>query len=241
MSGRIEISSNPDRQADFVADWLIALMNARIGDFRLVLAGGSTPRRLYTVLGGSKGRHVPWDRLQLYWGDERFVPHTDPASNYGMAFDAMLRGAPIPPERLHPIPVSGTIEEAALGYESLLRGVHAAAEKSEEARPFFDVILLGLGTDGHTCSLFPGAPTLDETVHWVAVADGGRPEPRITLTYPALAMSRHVAFLVAGEEKQPAVLRAIAGDEQLPAARVRSQGEIVWFLDLEAAGPLYRR
>jgi 6-phosphogluconolactonase len=240
MTGRVEISPDQDSQAKFVANWLVGLMKAGTGDFRLVLSGGNTPRRLYRLFGTELRDDVPWQRLQLYWGDERFVPHTDPDSNYGMVFDAMLRGAPIPPENLHPIPVSGTLEESAAQYEVLLKS-HYGAESFDPERPLFDVILLGLGADGHTCSLFPGAPTLDERVHWVAVAASGRPEPRITLTYPALESSRHVAFLVAGAEKRAAVLRAIAGDEALPAARVRSRGEIVWFLDDEAAGPLHYR
>jgi 6-phosphogluconolactonase len=238
MMGRVEISPDPDSQADFVAEWLIGRMAATTGDFRLVLSGGSTPRRLYHLLGGSKRRQVPWRRLRLYWGDERFVPHADPASNYGMAFDAMLRDVPIPPERIHPIPVEGTIEAAAASYEALLKS-HYGVDALDPARPLFDAILLGLGTDGHTCSLFPGAPALAESVHWVAVAAHERPEPRITLTYPALQSSRHVAFLVAGADKEPIVLRALAGDEALPAARVRSEGEIIWFLDRDAAGPLY--
>jgi 6-phosphogluconolactonase len=238
MTSRVEISADEASQAEYVASWLIARMKEVSGNFRLVLSGGNTPRRLYSLLGTVRRGEVPWHRLHLYWGDERFVPHTDPESNYGMVFDAMLRGTPIPPENLHPIPVTGTPPEAAARYEAVLKN-HYGADALDPARPMFDVILLGLGTDGHTCSLFPGSAALDEQAHWVTVADHDRPEPRITLTFPVLESSRHVAFLVAGAAKRPVSLRAIAGDGALPATRVRSHGEIVWFLDREAAGPLY--
>ncbi|MGH7074280.1 MAG: 6-phosphogluconolactonase [Stellaceae bacterium] len=238
MNGRVEISPDENSLAEFVADWLIAQMQASTGDFRLVLSGGSTPRRLYGLLGVERRDHVPWHRLHLYWGDERFVPHTDPESNYGMTFDAMLRGTPISPDRLHPIPVTGTPAEAAARYEALLQS-HYGADTFDPGRPLFDVILLGLGGDGHTCSLCPGSPALDEEARWVTVAERERPQPRITLTYPALRSSRYVAFLVTGAGKQPALLGALAGDVALPAARVRSEGEIIWFLDRPAAGPLY--
>jgi 6-phosphogluconolactonase len=237
MTGRVEISADPKHQAEFVANWLLSVMDSSPGNFRLVLSGGNTPHLLYRALVQPPYfNQVPWRRLQLFWGDERFVSHDDPDSNFAMAFATLLRHAPIPPERVHPIPVNGTPEDAAARYEATLRTFQAR----DQAGPLFDVVLLGMGADGHTASLLPESPVLDEQEHWVAAVDHGRPQARITLTYPAIASSRKVAFLVSGAEKQSAVLNAIAGKPALPAARVRSEGEVIWFLDRAAAGPLYQ-
>jgi 6-phosphogluconolactonase len=238
MTGRVEIFGDAKRQAEFVADWLIVQMVEATSNFRLVLSGGSTPRMLYSLLARPPWRdRVPWRRLQLFWGDERFVPHNDPESNFGMTFTTLLREVPIPADRIHPIPVNGTPRDCAARYEALLKQFQA----TDQSGPLFDVVLLGLGADGHTASLLPESPVLAEQEHWVAAVDHGRPQPRITLTYPAIARSRAVAFLVAGVEKQSAVLAALAHNEALPAARVRSQGEVIWFLDRDAAGSLYHR
>jgi 6-phosphogluconolactonase len=237
VTGRVEISADPQHQAEFVAEWLISVMDSAPGNFRLVLSGGNTPRLLYTVLVQPPFfNRVPWRRLQLFWGDERFVSHDDPDSNFGMTFATLLRHAPIPPESVHPIPVDGTPQDAATRYEATLRAFH----ERDKAGPLFDVVLLGLGADGHTASLLPESPVLNEQEHWVAAVDHGRAQARVTLTYPAIASSRKVAFLVSGAEKQSAALNAIAGKTALPAARVRSDGEVIWFLDRAAAGPLHQ-
>ena len=112
MTGRVEIAADPEHQAKFVADWLISVMDSAPGNFRLVLSGGSTPRLLYGLLVRPPYfNRVPWRRLELFWGDERFVSHDDPESNFGMAFATLLRHVPVPPEQVHPIPVDGTPEE----------------------------------------------------------------------------------------------------------------------------------
>lgn len=238
MTGRVEIFKDANRQAEFVADWLIVAMNEAPGNFRLVLSGGNTPRLLYSVLARAPWRdRVPWRRVQLFWGDERMVPRNDPDSNFGMTFATLLREVPIPADHVHPMPVDGTPQECAMRYEALLKSFH----DREESVPMFDVVLLGLGADGHTASLLPESPVLKIDDHWVAAVDHGRPQARITLTYPAIASSRSVAFLVSGTEKQSAVLACLAHNEALPAARVHSQGEVIWFLDRAAAGPLYHR
>ena len=110
------------------------------------------------------------------------------------------------------------------------------SESLDPARPLFDVEILGLGPDGHTASLIPGTSVLEERHRWVAAVIGGRPEPRITLTYPALESSRHTAFLVAGADKRETLSRALAGDPELPATRVHPVGELIWLVD-EAARP----
>lgn len=241
MSNRIEIFRTPERHAVGVADWLVTQMQESHGDFRLVLSGGNTPRLLYEHLSRTPYRdRIPWRRLQIFWGDERFVPHNDPNSNFGMALTAFLLDAPVPRTRVHPIPTeSGTPEEAAARYDALLREIRAT-DGEHPTRPLFDVVLLGLGTDGHTASLFPESPLLEEQERWVAAVTG-QPLPRISLTLPAISNCRHAAFLVTGVDKQRAAMSAIGGDRKLPAARVKSEGEVVWFLDREAAEPLYHK
>lgn len=124
-------------------------------------------------------------------------------------------------------------------YEALLRDVRAS-DGNAPARPLFDIVLLGLGADGHTASLFPESPLLDEHERWVAAVDG-QPLPRISLTLPALSNCRHAVFVVAGVNKRHAAMGAIGGNRKLPAARVKSEGEVIWFLDREAAEPLYHK
>ena len=199
-------------------------------------AAGAVLTALYALLASDEFRgRVPWGRVSWYWGDERFVPPDDPDSNYRMVRDAMLAKVPVPPDNVHPIPTDGTPDDAARRYERTLQEAYGATSL-DPARPLFDVMLLGLGADGHTASLLPGEPVLEERRRWVAAVAHGRPEARITLTYPAIESSRRVAFLVTGPEKAP-ILRAIrAGDSRVPAARVRPVGELVWLVDRAAAG-----
>jgi 6-phosphogluconolactonase len=200
------------------------------------LSGGSTPKTLYGLLASDefKGR-FPWPRVSWYWGDERFVPYDHPDSNYRMTREAMLDKVPVPPENVHPAPVDGTPEGAALRYEQILQRAYGAATL-DPARPLFDLTLLGLGPDGHTASLLPGEPVLEERARWVEAVSHGRPEIRLTMTYPVIDSSRRVAFLVTGREKA-AILRTIrAGGSQVPAARVHPVGELFWFVDRAAAG-----
>src|SRR5262249_31413324 len=168
-------------------------------------------------------------------GDERFVPYNHPESNYRMAREAMLAKVPVPLENIHPVPTNGNPEEAALSYERTLQAAYGAAAL-DPARPLFDITLLGLGTDGHTASLLPNDPVLQERKRWVAVVSHGRPEVRVTMTYPVIESSRQVAFLVAGREKS-AIFSAIrAGANRAPAARVKPHGELIWFVDEAATG-----
>jgi 6-phosphogluconolactonase len=206
------------------------------GIVRISLSGGSTPKELYTLLASDEFRgRMAWDRIELFWGDERFVPYNDAASNFRMTKLAMLSHVSVPPERIHPMPVDGTPDNAALRYETLLKRIYGADE-FDPARPLFHIMLLGLGDDGHTASLIPDQPVLEERRRWVAAVTGGRAETRITLTYPAIESSRTIAFLAAGPEKASAVKAVRAGDEKLPAARIHPHGEVIWFLDRAAAG-----
>jgi len=234
--GRVEVLPDPVALARHVAEWMTVADLAAKGPFRVSLSGGSTPKTLYGFLASDEFRdRFPWRLASWYWGDERFVPYDHPDSNYRMTREAMLAKAPVPPENIHPVPADGTPEDAARRYERTLQEAYGAAT-FDPARPLFDVTLLGLGPDGHTASLLPGEPVLEERKRWVAAVSHGRPETRITMTYPAIESSRRVAFLVAGWEKA-AILRAIrAGDSEAPAARVRPVGELFWFVDRAAAG-----
>ena len=236
MIGRVEVFADPPSLARHAAEWMTDLALAAPGPFRVSLSGGSTPKALYALLASDAfvGR-FPWPRVHWYWGDERFVPYDHPDSNFRMTREAMLAKAPIPSENINPVPTDGDPDAAAARYERTLQTAYGAAVL-DPARPLFDVTLLGLGTDGHTASLLPGEPVLDERRCWVAAVSHGRPEVRVTMTYPAIESSRQVAFLVAGNDKAQIVAAIRGGDSQVPAARVRPVGDLVWFLDQAAAG-----
>ena len=178
----------------------------------------------------------PWSRTHWFWGDERFVPHNDALSNYRMVVGALLSRAPIPSINIHPMPTDGVSPEAAAAaYERDLKSFYGA-DRIDNRRPLFDVVLLGLGVDGHTASLFPGSSVLEIRDRWVAPVARRDSEARITLTYPALESGRHVAFLIAGEEKRMAFNRLRRGDNDLPATRLHPSGELICFADKAAVG-----
>ncbi len=236
MIGRIKILPDPQRIAQTVAEWMTETALASEGSFRVSLSGGSTPKGLYELLASEAfASCFPWQRVHWYWGDERFVPYDDPDSNFGMTWKAMLSRVLVPPENIHSVPVDGTPEEAALQYEVTLQEAYGG-RALDPARPLFDITLLGVGSDGHTASLLPGHPVLQERDRWVAAVMAGRPEARITMTYPAIESSRNVAFLVSGEDKADVVAAIRAGGAGMPAASVRPLGETIWFLDRAAAG-----
>lgn len=237
MSGRLEIANDPQALAEMVAEWFVHTIASSPCNIRVALSGGSTPRELYRLLGSGMYRaRLPWRRLNLFWGDERFVPHDSPDSNYRTARDTLLAAAPIEAARVHPIPTDVSPADAAMRYEAELKRSYGS-DMLDPSRPLFEVVLLGLGSDGHTCSLLPGQPVLEERKHWVAPVVSGRDEPRITLTYPSIESSRMLAFLVTGSEKASVVKKVREGDFNLPAARIRTSGEVIWFLD-SAAGAL---
>ncbi|GAO02397.1 6-phosphogluconolactonase [Anaeromyxobacter sp. PSR-1] len=190
------------------------------GRFAVALAGGSTPRALYEVLADPaapwRGR-VPWARTEVWFGDERCVPPDHPDSNYRMAREALLDR--VAPAAVHRIEGERPPAEAAARYEAALR----RDAEPDGAPPRLDLVLLGLGADGHTASLFPGSPALDERARWVAApfvpAVGAH---RVTLTLPVLERARAIAFLVSGAGKRAALGRLLAaGPPAIPAARVR--------------------
>jgi 6-phosphogluconolactonase len=222
--------------AHSVAEWLCALATANNRMFSVCLSGGSTPQLLYRHLADPLfAARFPWSRTHWFWGDERFVPHDHPDSNYRMAFEAFLSRTSVPAENIHAVPTEGlTPEQSATAYEATLKRFYGA-DLMAPNRPLFDVTLLGIGEDGHTASLFPGQPALDETRRWAVAVIGAKAEARITLTYPALDSSRDVAFLATGDGKRDVVARAQAGDRTLPAARVFPVGRLHWLTDRAAA------
>ncbi|MFL5238241.1 MAG: 6-phosphogluconolactonase [Rhizomicrobium sp.] len=235
---KLHVSPDPEQMAVRAAAWFAERIATTTDIFRVALSGGSTPRRLYRQLASADCHdRIEWRRVELFWGDERFVPHTDARSNYRMVRETLLAHAPILIDHVHPIITEGDPVSAAYRYEMLLKAIYGSDLLVEE-NPLFDLVLLGVGEDGHTASLFPGSPVLKEQARWIAEASG-RDEPRITLTYPALNSNCAVAFLVTGGNKAEIVRRVIKdGDDTLPATHVRSEGEIVWFLDAAAANKI---
>ena len=202
------------------------------------LTGGSTPEGLYGLLAQEPWRAVvPWDRVHWFMGDDRFVPEDDPLSNMGMARRLFLNRVPAPRQNVHSIATDTNYPEgAARLYADELKRFYGA-DRLDPSRPLFDLVLMGLGTDGHTASLFPHSPALDEQECWVVgVAKAGMEPfvPRVTLTFPALASTREMLFLVDGANKRSILSRVLSG-EDLPAQRVYADGELVWLVDRAAA------
>jgi 6-phosphogluconolactonase len=193
--------------ADLAAAW-IAERASRSDPFRIALVGGSTPKRIYERLSEFK---LPWNSWHVWWGDERLVAPDHPDSNERMAREALLSRVPIPEQQIHPLRTLGV-----------------------ELPDRFDLVLLGIGTDGHTASLFPGDEALEETERKIVRVV--RPDhPRLTFTYPVINLARVAAFLVAGAGKRGVLARVLAGDTSLPAARVRAERTVV--LADDAAAP----
>jgi 6-phosphogluconolactonase len=216
------------------------------GRFTLVLAGGSTPRKAYGLLAQGEGEtNIDWSRTLLFFGDERHVPHDDPRSNYRMAHESLLAVAPIASDQVLPIETDApTAEQCAEQYAAALVTFFALPPGG---MPTFDLVLLGLGDDGHTASLFPGAQALtvtDKIATWSPPGTLPPPVDRITLTYPALNAARHAMFLVSGANKAQALRDVLAGaaKSERPAAGIRpSEGKLTWLVDESAAGLLESR
>lgn len=233
----LDISPDTSSLAERLAEWLIAQIADSTGPFALNLSGGSTPKMLYELLGTEVyRRRIDWLRVHLFFGDERFVPMNHEDSNYRMARETMISKVPIPQENVHPVRTEqGEPAEAAAAYQRTLQAFYGK-ETLDMARPLFAVTLLGLGEDGHTASLFPRTAALQERSRWVVPVIGAKPEPRITMTYPTLASSRAILFLVAGANKRAILKRVLDKDPGLPASHVESQGDLKVFCDAAAAG-----
>jgi 6-phosphogluconolactonase len=214
---------------------------AQRGRFTIALSGGSTPRNLYTLIAANASATLPWSQMFFFWGDERHVAPDNPDSNYRMAKEALLSKVPVPPANIFPVPAENPdAAQAAEIYEQTLRRFFAVAPGEF---PRFDLILLGMGPDGHTASLFPETPALQEksrlvVANWVEKLGSSR----ITFTLPLLNAARRVAFLVSGTDKAAAlheVLEGSAPAEKYPSRLVQpSEGKVIWFVDRAAASEL---
>jgi 6-phosphogluconolactonase len=230
----IDVADTPAELARHAAEWIVGELAQCDGILAVALSGGATPRPVYELLAAPPLRErMPWPRVHWFWGDERFVPKDHRDSNYRMVREALLSRAPVPPANIHPMPTEGLAPEAAAAeYDAELRRFYGEARRGGV---LFDVTLLGIGTDGHTASLFPGDAAVEEKSALVVAVSGARAEPRITLTLPALGRSRAVAFLAAGAEKRAVLARIFAGARNLPAARIEPEGALYYFLDRTAA------
>jgi 6-phosphogluconolactonase len=222
--------------AKAAANRMLARIAANDSRIAICLTGGSSPRRLYELLASETyAAKIPWQRVHWFIGDERFVPPDSPLNNMATARKIFLdRFAPS--SHIYPIPTdAANPNEAAARYEHELRAFHGDASL-DPARPLFDLVLMGIGPDGHTASLFPGDPAVHETERWV-VGVGQAPVepfvPRVTLTLPALASCLEMLFEVAGEEKR-GILTRLLGGETLPANLARSSGETIFLVDRAA-------
>lgn len=222
--------------AKTAAERMLARMAANSGRVAICLTGGSSPKQLYQLLATDPWRSkIPWDRVHWFIGDERFVSPDDPLNNMAMARRAFL-DCYAPAANIHPIPTDCVNpDEAARRYELILQSFYGA-DRLDPTRPLFDVVLMGVGPDGHTASLFPLYPAIDETERWVVGVPEAHVEPfvpRVTLTLPALGSCREMLFEVAGPDKRAVLTRVLAG-ENLPANQAHSTEETVWLVDQAA-------
>ena len=234
--------ADPAELARTAADRLIARVSANAGRAAICLTGGSSPKQLYQLLATDAYRgRIPWDRVHWFIGDERFVPAGDPLNNMGMARSIFLdRYAPA--SNIHPIPTdTADPDGSAARYSRELTSFYGA-DALDPARPLFDLVLMGVGPDGHTASLFPGYPAVEETERWVVGVPKAHVEPfvpRVSLTVPVLGSCHEMLFEAAGPDKRAILTRMFDG-EDLPANRVCAAGETVWLVD-QAALPEHFR
>lgn len=240
----IRVIAAPDAAAlaSMAADHVLARIVANGERVAICLAGGSSPKQLFELLATDAYRsQIPWGRVHWFIGDERFVPADDPLNNMAVARRTFLDRC-APTANVHPIATDGVdAGESARRYETELQSFYGA-DRLDPVRPLFDVVLLGVGPDGHTASLFPGYPAAGETRRWVVDVPEAHVEPfipRVTLTLPALGSCREMLFEASGAGKR-AILTRVFDGEDLPASRARSQGETVWLVDQAALPENFR-
>jgi 6-phosphogluconolactonase len=228
--------------AKAAAERIIARIAENSGRTTICLTGGSSPKQTYELLATDAYRsQIPWDRVHWFIGDERFVPVDDPRNNMSMARQAFLDRC-APATNVHPIPTdTSSPDEAASRYEAELKSFYGA-NALDPAQPLFDLVLLGVGPDGHVASLFPDYPAVGETGHWVVGVPKAHVDPfvpRVSLTLPALGSCREMLFVAGGSGKREILTRVFNG-EDLPANRARSTGETIWLMDTAALPENYR-
>ena len=241
MQVETKIFDDPRALAAAAAERWLALYQESVtehGVFHVALAGGSTPRQLYQLLSQPDfSEKMEWRHIHLFFGDERAVPGDHPDSNFRMARETLLDHIPIPHSNIHRIETEcGSIQEAADRYEKVLL---ETVSKTEDGVPQFDLILLGIGPDGHTASLFPGTDILQQNERYVdAVYVEQKSTWRVSLTFPVINHARHILFLVAGADKQPVVQQILSdthSEPLFPVQMLNPLGQVEMYLDLDAA------
>ena len=235
--------ATPEEVGTAVADTLLTVLTEVQATGRepsVVLTGGSIARTVHTAVGSHHDRgRVDWGHVHLWWGDERYVAADDQERNEGQARADLIDRLPFDPSKVHPVPADdgfSSVEDAASAYAAELTRVLPPGEE-----PWFDVLMLGIGPDGHCASLFPGRPEVDATGVTVAVRDSPKPPPlRVSLTLPTLQRARQVWFVAAGEGKAEAVARSVAGGKahETPSAAPRGSDGTRWYVDVGAASLL---
>ncbi len=241
MSNRVSVYLNPITVARQAADYVVEIANRAIatrGRFTLCLSGGRTPRMLYELLGSAEYADAfEWQHTHIFWGDERMVPYDSRENNAHMALEAMLNFVPIPLPQIHRVNTYLPPEEAASAYDALLRDFFE--KRAQLTSPRFDLLLLGIGDDGHTASLFPETEALNISDRWVAANFIPKLDTwRVTLTFPAINSAANILFVVTGEEKASVLNEILNGEDrtQYPTQRVEPRnGTIHWVID-QAAG-----
>lgn len=239
---QLHVFQNTDAVCRALAGWIVAYCAEVVrerGQFSVVLSGGNTPKHLFELLASDEFRsHIAWETWRVFWGDERVVPFTDERNNARMAYDALLKHVPIPTERIHVMRTDEEPEHSAAAYEFVLRRLF------DQSSTTFDLVLLGLGDDGHTLSLFPGTDVVEEETAWVrAFFLEKQAMYRLTLTAPVINRAASVAFLVTGESKASVLNEVLNGPTgQFPAQRIQPRnGNLHWFLDEAAANELPKK
>ncbi|MGZ4821375.1 MAG: 6-phosphogluconolactonase [Terriglobales bacterium] len=243
--GELRVYADREQLASAAAELFVKIATESIGArgcFRVALSGGSTPRRVYELLAtDALSRRIDWGAVDIFWGDERYVPADDPESNYRMTYEALLRHIPVPAAKIHLVPTHiSPPHTAADAYENYIWRSFG----DSFSMPQFDLIYLGLGTNGHTASLFPRSQALQErsrlvVADFVPEVDGWR----ISMSAPLLNHGRTVAFLIAGEEKAQVLREVLLGPhepERLPAQLIAPEGKLLWLVD-DAAAALVSR
>lgn len=248
LNWSLEVLPSAAEASRVLADRLVQLSAdaiARSGRFTLAVSGGRTPADLYTLLAREYQQKIPWGATELFFADERAVPPQDDRSNFALVQRTLLSKLPAPGPRVHRIEGERSPAQAeADRYEADLRATLRGAPAGPPTDVTFDVILLGVGSDGHTASLFPGAPSLEEASRWTIVEPSPHLDPKVTrisLTMPVIRSSRKAIFLVCGDDKGP-ILKQVFEDPargtlaaRLPSAMVGTSEGVDWYLDSAAA------
>lgn len=245
MAGIVHVAGNIDALSIQYADWLVAYIKETLQQqdrFTIALSGGSTPKKLHELLASPAYKDkIDWSKLHIFWGDERFVPFEDERNNAKMAYDTLLNHVPVPASQIHVMRSDISPEDSAADYEKLLNAYFNPVPG--EFHFTLDLVILGMGDDGHTLSLFPGLPVVHETKRWVtSFWLAAQDMYRITLTSPVANLARCVTFLAAGPKKAGVLKEVLEGERNVdlyPSQIIQPEkGELHWFVDQAAAAEL---